>query len=161
LVVYYGQSYLLRGNALEKQRRYEEAFANIKQYEDLSGFDDLDGQGRKEAERFMVFAAANRLNLYILMGRFEHLLAYIAFLDKHPEERIPGILTVLEASLRYHKNIDEVLLHFEDDVQNVLNNSFEQQSRGYYNSSFSTHRRNQLAYALAVYQFSQNRVEVG
>lgn len=161
LVVYYGQSYLLRGNALEKQGRYEEAFAYIKQYEDLSGFDDLDGQGRKEAERFMIFAAANRLNLYTLMGRFEHLMAYIAFLDKHPEERIPGILTVLEAALRYHRNIDDVLLHFEDDVQVVLNDSFEQRSRGYYHSSFSIHRRNQLAYALAVYQFNQNRVGVG
>lgn len=90
-----------------------------------------------------------------------HLLAYIALLDKHPEERISGILTVLEAALRYHRNIDEVLLHFEDDVQVVLNDSFEQRNRGYYHSSFSIHRRNQLAYALAVYQFSQNRVEVG
>lgn len=160
LVVYYGQSYLLRGNALEKQGKYEEAFSYLQHYEDLSGFDDLDEKGREEVRRLSVFAAANRLNLNILLGRFEFLDDYIAFLGEHTEERMAGLLTILEAALRYRKKIDEVLLLFAADIQTFLYRSAEQ-DRSYYASSFQLNRSTQLAYRLAVYQFIQNRVPEG
>lgn len=161
LVVYYGHSYLLRGNALEKQGKYQEAFTYLAQYQDLSWFDDLDDNGKAEVRRYAVFAEANRLNLYVLMGRFEYLLDYVEFLNGHADERIPGLLTIIEAATRYSVNVDSVFPFFKDDVLELMNDSPEKESRGYYSLSSRMNRRIQLLYGLAVYHFQQGIIVQG
>lgn len=161
LVVYYGQSYLLRGNALEKQGKYEEAFGYLQHYQNLGWFEDLNDSGRNEVKRLAVFAEANRLNLYIHMGRFEYLLDYVDFLNKHREERIAGLLTIIEAAIRYGENVDDVLPFFKNDILEIRNDLPEMDSRGYYALSFRVNRRVQLLYGLAVYHFNQNLIAAG
>lgn len=161
LVVYYGQSFLLRGNALEKQGRYEEAFAYLGQYRDLSWFSDLDETGRAEVRRLAVFAEANRLNLHILMGRFEYLLDYVEFLNGHADEKIPGLLTIIEAAIRYGENVDDIFPFFKEDVLALMEDSPDKESRGYYSLSFRLNRRIQLLYGLGVYHFQQGLIAEG
>jgi transcriptional regulator with XRE-family HTH domain len=67
LVFYYGQSFLLKGNALEWMGNYEQALEYIAGYEDLRWFEDLDDSGWKEVRKFERFAEANRYNLHVLM----------------------------------------------------------------------------------------------
>lgn len=161
LVVYYGQSFLLRGNALEKQGKYEEAFAYLAQYQDLGWFDDLDDNGKREVQRLAVFAEANRLNLHILMGRFEYLLDYMDYLNEHADEKIPGLLTIIEAAIRYDENVDDALRFFKDEILELVNDSLEKESRGYYSLSFQMNRRIQLLYGLAVYHLHQGLIAAG
>lgn len=161
LVVYYGQSFLLRGNALEKQGRYEEAFSYLIHYRDLSWFGDLDENGRAEVERLAVFAEANRLNLYILMGRFEYLLDYVEFLNGHADEKIPGLLTIIEAAIRYGENVDDVFPFFKEEVLALMEDPPDKESRGYYSLSFRLNRRIQLLYGLGVYHFQQELIVEG
>ncbi|UFJ40736.1 helix-turn-helix transcriptional regulator [Brevibacillus humidisoli] len=51
LVVYYGQGYLLKSVALEKQGLYEKAKEYVSGYSDLSWFELLDEVGLKEVEK--------------------------------------------------------------------------------------------------------------
>lgn len=161
LVVYYGQSFLLRGNALEKQKEYEKALNFIESYQDLSWFDDLDDTGWKEVERFSLFAEANQLNLFLLMGNMEHIESYINFLNEHPAERLPGLLTILETAISYDVNVDDTLSLFQDDILKLVNQDMDYIKSGYYALSSQTNKRIQLVYLLGVYNLKQARYQVG
>lgn len=160
LVVYYGQSFLLRGNALEKQGRYKEAFQYIKSYEDLSWFSSLDERGMKEVERLSVFARGNRLNLYILLGEFRYLSDYVDFLDGHKAERLPGLITIIEAALRHKHDVNSILPRFEQEIQELTTN-ISTDGITYYDPAFSATRRMQLFYGLALYNFNQGLISLG
>ncbi|MCY9687648.1 hypothetical protein M5W70_02480 [Paenibacillus larvae] len=60
LVVYYGQSYLIKSIALFKQGHYEKAKQYIEGYEDLGWFEILDEQGKKKVDKFRLWAIANK-----------------------------------------------------------------------------------------------------
>jgi transcriptional regulator with XRE-family HTH domain len=160
LVVYYGQSFLLRGNAYEKQRKYEKALTFIDSYEDLSWFNDLDSIGWEEVKRFSFFAEGNRLNLYLFMGEMKYLKNYIIFLNLHPEERLPGLLTILETAISYKKNIDDILPMFQKDISKLFNQDIDKTS-GYYSPSSRANKRIQLIYLLAVYYLKQKSYQTG
>ncbi|MEO3944414.1 DNA-binding protein [Gorillibacterium sp. CAU 1737] len=161
LVVYYGHSYLLCGNTLEKQGKFEQALEYVSAYQDLSWFDDLDDSGREDVRRFSIFADANRLNLYILMGKFEYLSEYLAFLDRHPEEKLPGLLTLLESSLYHQENIDTILPYFQQDITELVTRMDEDEGRTYYAPSFHRNHCTQLLYGLAIYSITRGRLEEG
>lgn len=158
LVFYYGQSFLLKGNALEKQGRYKEALGYISNYEDLSWFDSLDETGWREVKKFQMFAQANRCNLHVLMGDFEFLPEYVEFLDKHPAELLPGLLTVLETANQYQYDIDDVLLHFKETIHLFQTDSLDHK---YYQYSFSLGRHANFFHKLALYSFNRSRMEEG
>lgn len=161
LVVYYGQSFLLRGNALEKQKKYEQALTFIDSYKDLSWFSDLDDTGWEEVKRFSFFAEGNQLNLYLLMGKMEYLEAYINFLNQHSGERLPGLLTILETAISYEENIDDILPLFENDISKLVNQDMDYMKSGYYTLSSQTNKRIQLIYLLAAYNLKQKRYQTG
>ncbi|MCM3625725.1 DNA-binding protein, partial [Brevibacillus borstelensis] len=58
LVVYYGQGYLLKAAALEKQGLYEQAKRYVEGYADLSWFELLDEVGHYEVQKFQLWAKA-------------------------------------------------------------------------------------------------------
>ncbi|PNQ85033.1 helix-turn-helix domain-containing protein [Paenibacillus polymyxa] len=116
LVVYYGQSFLLKGNAYEKQGLYQKALTFIPYYADLTGFEGLDDIGRIEAEKFKMWAKANKLNLEILMGETESLPAYVELLRNNPPEILHGLLTIVESANVYNYPIDEILTLFAEKI---------------------------------------------
>ncbi|MDT2292643.1 hypothetical protein P7H15_06560 [Paenibacillus larvae] len=54
-------SYLIKSIALFKQGHYEKAKQYIEGYEDLSWFEILDEQGKKEVDNFRLWARANKI----------------------------------------------------------------------------------------------------
>ncbi|MBW4079920.1 helix-turn-helix transcriptional regulator [Paenibacillus sp. S150] len=160
LVFYYGQSSLLKGNALEWMGNYEEALGYIAGYEDLSWFDDLDDSGWKEVRKFKRFAEANRYNLNILMGQFECLPNYLAFLDEHPEEWLPSLLTIMNAVNRYEYEADTVLAHFKDQIDELLT-ADSWPGHIYYQDIFQRDRCARLCYQLALYCFAHHQYQKG
>ncbi|MGG3787880.1 DNA-binding protein, partial [Paenibacillus larvae] len=68
LVVYYGQSYLMKSVALTKQGYYEKAKQYLQGYEDLGWFEILDEHGKKEVDKFRLWAQANKYGIELLLG---------------------------------------------------------------------------------------------
>ncbi|MGG1649763.1 helix-turn-helix domain-containing protein [Paenibacillus sp. NRS-1780] len=116
LIVYFGQAYLMQGNAREKQGLYEEAMEFIPYYADLTGFEGLDEMGILEARKFEMWAEANRLNLEILMGNMASLPAYVDLLKSNPAEILQGLLTIMESANKYNHSIDDILLLFAENI---------------------------------------------
>lgn len=157
LVVYYGQSFLLKGNALEWMGEYEKSLQYITGYEDLSWFNHLDETGWHEVRKFQRFAIANRFNIQILMGQFDCLPDYIAYLNEHPQEWLPSMLTIMNAVNRYGYNADGVLASCKEKIEE----SIDWSNHPYYKSVFQQERYARLCYELAVYNFSKGGYALG
>ncbi|MNC46724.1 hypothetical protein D3C75_957520 [compost metagenome] len=83
------------------------------------------------------------------------------FLNGHADERIAGLLTIIEAAIRYGENVDDVFPFFKEDVLELMEDSPEKDNRGYYALSFRMNRRIQLLYGLAVYHLHQGLIAAG
>lgn len=160
LVVYFGQSYMLKGNALVWMERYEEALPYIAQYEDLSWFEDLDETGWQEVKRFALFAEGNRYDLHMLLGHVERVPEYVSFLDKNPAEWLPGFLTIITAANRFRFEVDEVILHYMEQLE-ALQQPQVLESHAYYRTSSSLHRYTHLCCQLAAYELERERYRSG
>ncbi len=152
IVVYYGQGYLMKGIALEKQERYEEAMKYISGYADLSWFEDLGEIGQKEVRKFTLWANANQLNLKILMGDTSSLPTYIQFLKNNPPEILLGLLTIVESANKHGFLIEHILQQFSHELAS-FNNELSMET-SYYKQSFSYHTYADLCYQLAIYMFN-------
>ncbi|MCP3794793.1 DNA-binding protein [Paenibacillus sp. CH40] len=159
LVVYYGQGYLMKGIALEKQERYEEAMKYISGYADLSWFEDLGGIGQKEVQKFTLWANANQLSLKILMGDTSSLPMYIQFLKNNPPEILLGLLTIVESANKHGFLIEHILQQFSHELAS-FNNELSMEA-SYYKQSFSYDTYADLCYQLAIYMFNNLSHEKG
>ncbi|MGG1617623.1 DNA-binding protein [Paenibacillus sp. NRS-1782] len=159
LVVYYGQGYLIKSAALEKQGFFEEAMEYIRYYENLSWFEDLDEVGQEEVQRFKVWAEANKLNLHILMGDVDSLHPYEEFLKKNPPEIIPGLLTILESANKYGFPINNTLIEFSQEIEGVGDVSSIHDS--YYPQSSSLDICANLFHQIAIYHFNYSNNTAG
>lgn len=117
LVVYYGQGFLAKGVALQMQGLYEEAKKYIQGYADLDWFELLDDVGRREVERFKLWAKANLYTCDLLLGQTHILDEYLDFLEKNPDELRAGLLTVMEAACKYDIDIDHVLERYSKEMR--------------------------------------------
>ncbi|GED26204.1 hypothetical protein BAG01nite_23060 [Brevibacillus agri] len=151
LVVYYGQGFLLKAAALKKQRLYEEAKQYIQGYADLGWFEILDETGQQEVEKFRVWAKINSYTLDMMLGNYEILPECITFLEDHPGEIFPALVTIMECANKYGFCIDEVLERFseytsytEDDLNGL---------------SASRHFR--FRYQKAIYELQRERFNIG
>ncbi|MDY7991494.1 DNA-binding protein [Paenibacillus peoriae] len=158
LVVYYGQGYLIKSAALEKQGFFEEAMGYIRYYEDLSWFEDLDEVGEEEVQKFKVWAEANKLNLYILMGDVNRLHLYEDFLKKNPPEIIPGLLTIVESANINGFSINDTLLKFSQEIEGC--DDVSSMHGNYYPESSSLDTCANLFYQIAVYYFNHSNYVV-
>ncbi|PNQ82607.1 DNA-binding protein [Paenibacillus sp. F4] len=159
LVVYYGQGYLMKGIALEKQERYEEAMKYISGYADLSWFEDLGEIGQKEVQKFTLWANANQLSLKILMGDTSSLPMYIQFLKNNPPEILLGLLTIVESANKHGFLIEHILQQFSHELAS-FNNELSMKA-SYYKQSFSYDTYADLCFQLAIYMFNNLSHEKG
>ncbi|WP_019636752.1 helix-turn-helix domain-containing protein [Paenibacillus fonticola] len=155
LVVYYGQGYLLKGVALQFQRRYEEMKEYIDGYADLSWFVGLNDTGKQEVEKFKLFAELNMYNLKVLLGDKSIIPEYIDKVKKHPYEILPTLRVIVEAANIHGFFIDELLGQFDIDTE-LFN-----QNGNYYNKVVSKDRYLRLSYQLSVYYFRKKDFKEG
>ncbi|QOT01479.1 helix-turn-helix transcriptional regulator (plasmid) [Brevibacterium sp. JNUCC-42] len=109
LVVYYGQGFLAKSVALQMQGLYEEAKTYVKGYSDLSWFQYLDDNGKKEVEKFHMWSKANFYVFELLTGNKNVLADYVDFLENHSSEISAGLLTIMESAIKYDFSIDHIL----------------------------------------------------
>lgn len=159
LVVYYGQGYLLKGLALEKQGFYGQELEYICGYRDLSWFEGLDQTGKMEVEKFKVWAEANLLNLSLIMGNVEKLSEYVEFLKCNPQEVLPGLWTITESANRHGFCIDDVLEIFAKELKTFSSKVHLRES--YYESTFILDSCANLFQQIAVYKFIHSSYSEG
>lgn len=147
LVVYYGQSYVIKSIALESMGRYEEAKNYVSQYLDLSWFEELDELSLKEVQKFKLFATANMHNLNLLSGDNSSLENYVEFLVENPNEILPSLCIILQAANMHSFNIEHIL---EKLSKNILIDT------NYYQPDTSLNRYIDFYYQLAIYNFKKN-----
>ncbi|NOU79956.1 DNA-binding protein [Paenibacillus sp. LMG 31459] len=116
LVYYYGFSYLTRGMAYLKMENYEEARVYIDKYAEMGWLEDLGEDGLEVVEEFRFLAQANGYALELISGQVEVLNSYTAFLRENPEEVLPGLDVILQATLRYGLDVDELLKMFAEQT---------------------------------------------
>ncbi|WP_120461867.1 hypothetical protein [Paenibacillus aceti] len=63
LVYYYGYALLMKGSAFKKLRRFDEAKECIRQYSDLSWFENLDQAGLEEVNYYAYISLPNLLEI--------------------------------------------------------------------------------------------------
>lgn len=145
-VVYYGQGYLIKSVFYQKVGQYEESITHIMKYSDLSWFEGLDQHGQKEVENFKVFAQGNRYCTELYKGNFNVLDHYVAFLENHPKEIVPGLLTILSTANQYNIVIDHIIEKFHEYINtNLYIHSAKKKS-------VADNQYTNMCYQLAVYQ---------
>lgn len=154
LVVYYGQGYVMKGNALFLQERYDEALKYIQKYEDLSWFEGLYEDGKREVNKLSSFARANFLAINLLSGNKDSLSEYLELLRNDVNEMLPGLLFVIDAANKYDFVIDNIIEEFLDEVVKMEKDL--QTKNGYYQSDISMERYISLYKKLAIYFFKEH-----
>ncbi|WNS42558.1 DNA-binding protein [Paenibacillus sp. MMS20-IR301] len=147
LVMYYGQSYLLKATALMMQGDYEQAKQYTAGYADLGWFELLDEDGRRAVEDFRQLAAGSSFKLEILMGNTAVLPSYISFLADHPGEILPGMVIIMESANRFGFCADAVMARFSREMLR-----FEQ-----FQDRVNVDRLYRLYYQIAIYHIGQGR----
>lgn len=155
LVVYYGQSYLIKSTSLEYRGKYEEAKKCIYNYQDLSWFEGLGEEGNKEINKFKVYAFANLHTLDLLMGKIDTLDDYISFMEKNPNEILPGMLVITKSSIKFNFDINDVISKFSDIIYR------EDLSNNVYPQNIALSRYLTLYYQLAIYYFKNKHHSLG
>lgn len=157
LVVYYGQSYLMKSIYMEYTGRFEEGLTYIGGYIDLSDFKYLDDIGKQEVQKFKIIGQANQYNLRLLLGQIECLYEYADFIEPYPTEWLPSLLIMLTAANEHNLVINEILERFSIKISTEIH--FQ---RGYYADFTHNAMFTDFCYQLALYQIKnrQNRKEL-
>ena len=156
LVTYYAQSYLLRFGAFEREGKYEEAREYLAFFKDLNWFRGLDEQGKKEVQKFSIYAEFNECNIDLLQGNRDVLPRYIKLMEKYPVEILPSLFILLKASNIHCWNIDDILNTYKDIIYpaNMLESINGYQS---YSAQANLNRHVHIYYQLALYHLNRNK----
>ncbi|WP_159067686.1 DNA-binding protein, partial [Paenibacillus ihuae] len=116
IVYYFGYSMCLKGIALEKLGRYNEARDCVRMYEDLSWIHGKDEEGCAEVEYYREIAKANQYIIELREGNISVLPDYLVYLRQNEEEVLPGVLYILDSAIKHGYKVDHVLDEFRDQI---------------------------------------------
>ncbi|CAH1055257.1 DNA-binding protein [Paenibacillus pseudetheri] len=116
---YFGFSLCSKGIALQKLREYPEARMCILKYSDLGWIKGLDEEGNNEVKYYHNIAKANTYVLDLLEGKTGVLKEYVEFIRNSEEELLPGLITILESSIKYNYSVDWILREFEINANDI------------------------------------------
>lgn len=117
---YFGFSLCSKGIALQKLGKYSEARMCILEYSKLGWIKGLDEEGHHEVNYYRNIAKANAYVLDLLEGKTGILEEYVEFIRNSAEEELlPGLITILESSIKYNFSVDWILREFEINANDI------------------------------------------
>jgi len=156
LFIYKYYSYLMKSVVFGEYQDYETALSFTKLYSDIH-VENASSEDRLFIERFKGWAEVNTYLFLLMMGNLEALKPYVNYIENNPEELLPGLVKILEASNMYDINIDHVLTKFDSFIS-LLNGPGHLNS--IYNTEISNERQVKLLMELAKYYLrSSNSIE--
>lgn len=117
IVYYFGYSLCLKGIALEKLGRYDEARECVNKYQELGWINGIDDDGWSEVEYYREIAKANGYIIELRVGNFSVLNEYLEFIRQNEEEVLPGVLYILDSAVTHGFNVDNVLEEFRGQIE--------------------------------------------
>lgn len=146
---YFGFSLCSKGIALQKIGKYSEARFCIVKYSDLGWIQDLDEEGNYEVEYYRNIAKANTYVLDLLEGETGILQEYVEFIrNSKEEELLPGLITILESSIKHNYSVDWILIEFDTIVKHLGEQETKENIRYYVD----------YIYLLAIYHYKQGNM---
>lgn len=133
IVYYFGYSMCLKGIALRKQGNNSESRACIKKYAELGWINAIHEEDLQEVEYYKSIAKANTYVIDLLEGRIVVLDEYIDFLRNNKDEMLPGLIHVLESSIKYNFSVDSILAEFQDVIDSMSEYYKTKRNIRYYN----------------------------
>lgn len=117
---YFGFSLCSKGIALQKLGKYPEARMCIQKYAELGWIKGLNEEGINEVKYYRNIAKANTYVLDLLEGQKGVLNEYVQFIRNSAEEELlPGLITILESSIKYNYSVDWILREFEINANDI------------------------------------------
>ncbi|MEK4293855.1 DNA-binding protein [Paenibacillus sp. FSL R5-0914] len=117
---YFGFSLCSKGIALQKLGKYPEARMCIQKYAELGWIKGLDDEGINEVKYYCNIAKANTYVLDLLEGKTGVLKEYVEFIRNSAEEELlPGLITILESSIKYNYSVDWILSDLKNNVNDI------------------------------------------
>lgn len=147
LFIYKYYSYLMKSVVFGEYQDYETALSFTKLYSDIH-VENASSEDRLFIERFKGWAEVNTYLFLLMMGNLEALKPYVNYIENNPDELLPGLVKILEASNMYDINIDHVLTKFDSFIS-LLNGPGHLNS--IYNTEISNERQVKLLMELAKY----------
>ncbi|QUL54125.1 helix-turn-helix transcriptional regulator [Paenibacillus tritici] len=147
LFFYIAYSDLLRGNVCDELGDYEGALGYKDAYADLSWVRE---QGDAVEHWKNLFHEWSKANIYItklLSGDTTVLESYVAYIDKHRNELVIGLLYILRAANKNQLNIDRTLEFYQQEVEEILIELIKSR----YSRNLAMDRQANLIYELAYY----------
>ncbi|KJD45884.1 helix-turn-helix transcriptional regulator [Paenibacillus terrae] len=158
LFAYWALSHLLRAQACDERKDYEQGFQHIKKYADLSWVTDTDEETLKWKNKYEDWAVVNTYVNKLLSGEESVLTNYVTYIASRKDEVLPALDNILEAANRYHFDVDHILNQFEVDISSYLE---QQKVESYYTQRFITERFIHFSKELAVYYFNKGNFADG
>ncbi|MNW53671.1 hypothetical protein D3C74_312380 [compost metagenome] len=123
IVFYFGYAMVMKGIALQKMGDYVAARDCIEKYTELGWIYGLDKEGQADVAHFRKLARANTYVIDLLEGKMDTLPEYVQFIHQSEEEELlPGIITILEAAIKYDYNVDWALKEFQSTLDSLDGN---------------------------------------
>ncbi|MBE3650715.1 nucleoside triphosphate pyrophosphohydrolase family protein [Paenibacillus polymyxa] len=123
IVFYFGYAMVMKGIALQKTGDYAAARDCIEKYTELGWIYGLDKEGQSDVAHFRMLARANTYVVDLLEGKMDTLPEYVQFIHQSEEEELlPGIITILEAAIKYDYNVDWALKEFQPTLDSLDGN---------------------------------------
>ncbi|QNR68905.1 helix-turn-helix transcriptional regulator [Paenibacillus peoriae] len=158
LFAYWAFSHLLRAEACEGRKDYEQALRHTYAYADLSWVNATDETALKWKRQYEDWAVVNTYVNKLLSGDKSVLLNYVNYISSRKEEVLPALDNMLEAANRYHFDVDDILMQFEGEIISFLE---RKKVEGLYTQRFITERYTDFSRELAIYLLRKGRFSDG
>ena len=148
IAYYFGYSFLMKGIAFQRIRKYNEARECINRYANLDWIKNVSEEGCVEVDYYRNISVANMYVIDLLEGKIEVLFNYVELLrNMSKDEIVPGMITVLESAITYGYSVDWVISEFKDQIRAIGTTDTKEDIRFYVDYIF----------LLAVYYHKQKR----
>ncbi|WP_379136639.1 transcriptional regulator [Paenibacillus sp. sgz500958] len=160
LFVYLALSYLFRASVCDSRGDYEQALRYNYAYADLNWVEESDEESLRWVNLFKEWAHANIFVSKLLSGDQSVLPEYVEFIGKNKDEVLTGLLNIMKAANQYNLDVDDILEHFESEI-NVLTDQKQSKAMGLYAKLVISERSIRFLYELAHYHLRKKVYHTG
>ncbi|MGG4108373.1 helix-turn-helix transcriptional regulator [Paenibacillus lautus] len=116
LFLYIIYSHLLRSAVCDERGEYEEALKYVSLYSDLSWVVEDTEEAQQIKERFKMLVVANKYLYQLMMGNFDILPDYVAYIEQRESQILPALIKIVQAANKHDFNVDHILQKFERHI---------------------------------------------
>jgi transcriptional regulator with XRE-family HTH domain len=158
IFAYSAYSNLIRAAACDGRQEYPEALRYTEAYSKLTRIEQPNDEELLFINKFNGWAKVNNYLYRLMMGDYEVIPPYIAFIEKNEAEILPALVKIMEAANKHNMDIDSVLDKFDPYISRYGETYGD---IGSYTEQITNGRYLQFLKELTIYQFERHRYTNG